>query len=162
MSGPFTSPVAYSIPFNGEDPEAVSAGITADNVFDAILEAKTDSLNNDRYPFEAQYNGNAGTGRYLEIFVGLASFPDAPFVFPENSQIKTITVGCSANTTATIGFFKTTDLVNPVFTISLTAERRKIFTGLLYSFLANDELAIKVTSGSLQRPFMRVWVNTVT
>lgn len=154
---------AYDTPFNKNDPLAVAAGITnSDTVFEAILEAKTDSLNNDRYPFEAHFGGNANVGRYLEIFPALASFPDAPFVFPENSAIKTVTLGCSASATAVIGFFRTTNLVTPVFSVSLTNQTRGIFTGLNHLFNANDELAIRVTSGSLNRPFMRIWVNTVT
>ena len=153
---------AYGTPFDPTDPDAIAAGLSSNTVQKAIIEAKEDAINNDRYPFEAVYGANASVGRYLEIFPGLASYPDAPFIFPEASVIKQVSLGCVATSTATIGFFKTTNLVTPVFSVSITAATRFLATGLYHSFLALDELAIQVTSGSINKPFMRIWVNTVT
>lgn len=153
---------AYGTPFDPTDPDAIAAGLSSDTVQKAIIEAKQDAINNDRYPFQCQYGGNANTGRYLEIFSGLPSSPDAPFVFPENSALKQITFGTTGLSTTTIGIFKTTDLVTPIYSFSLVAEQRKVITGLNVNFIAGDEIAIRITAGSCNKPFMRLWVNTVT
>lgn len=153
---------AYGTPFDPTDPDAIAAGLSSLTVQKAIIEAKQDAINNDRYPFQAQYGGNANTGRYLEIFAGLASFPDAPFVVPENSAIKQITFGTVGLSTVTVGIFKTTDLVTPVYSFSLVSESRKLIQNLTIPFFASDEIAIRITAGSCNKPFMRVWVNTTT
>lgn len=154
---------AYGTPFDPTDPDAIAAGLTSSNtVQKAIIEAKNDAINNDRYPFQAYYGGNANVGRYFELFPGLASYPDAPFVTPENSVIKQITFGCTGLSTGTVGIFKTSDLVNPIYSFSLTNEQRKTITGLNVSILAGDEVAIRVTAGSFNKPFMRTWINTAT
>lgn len=153
---------AWGTPFDNTDPNAILIGISSNTVQEAIIEVKQDAIDNDRYPFQAQYGGNANTGRYLEIFSGLASYPDAPFIFPENSRVRTVSIGRVGTSTVTFGFFRTTNLVTPVFSLSLAGQSRALFTGLTQNFFAGDELAIRVTAGSCNKPFLRVWVNTVT
>lgn len=164
MSGPFTFPVAQSIPFEPNRNPGFGGGpsnLTSENCQDAIEEAKNSAFSNDRYPFVSSYGGNANVGRYLETFPSI-SMDQAPFTFPENSKIVTVVLGAVSTSTGTVGFFKTTDLVTPVFTLSLTAQTRMTFTSLAHVFNAGDELVIRVTSGSFNKPFMRVWVNTLT
>lgn len=153
---------AYGTPFDNTDPAAIAAGLSSNTVQAAIIEAKEDAINNDRYPFQAQYGGNAGIGRYLEIFIGLPSYPNAPFIFPEASAIRQVSLGASAITTCTVGFFKTSNLITPVFSVSLVAQQRVLVTDLLVHFNPLDELVLRITSGSANKPFMRVWVNTTT
>jgi hypothetical protein len=133
-------------------------GFVAVTVQAAIEEAYTHSYSNDRYPVTFQYGGSAGVGRYLECFSSISS-DEAPHIFPENGQIKTVTAGATALSTGVIGFFKTTDLVNPVFTITFTNEKEKVTSGLSYNFNANEELCVRITSGSMHKPYMRVWIN---
>jgi hypothetical protein len=154
---PVKSYVAKTVPF---EPNAL-LGFSSTDVQAAIEEAKSDAFYNDRYPFIGSYNGNANAGRYLEVFPGIGS-DSAPFLFPENSQVVTVTLGNTTMSTGTIGFFKTTDLVNPVFSLSLTNQTTAIFTGLAHSFASQDQMAIRVTAGSLNKPYIRVWINTVT
>lgn len=163
MSGPFTSPVAYSVPFNNQDANAISAGLSSDNVFDAIVEAKNDALNNDRYPVQASYGGNANIGRYLEIYPSLASDnANAPLIVPEASRISAYTAGCVSNSTGTLtirNLTTSTDLIDIVF--SATKEHNA--TGLMIMGInPDDHLGIYVKSGSLNKPFIRVWFNTIT
>ena len=71
MSGPFTSPVALSVPFEpNRDPQwngnAGPSGIQSINVQDAIEEAKADALNADIILLLTHYGGNAIVGRYTE------------------------------------------------------------------------------------------------
>jgi hypothetical protein len=154
---------AWNTPFDNTDPNAIASNIMSNSVQNAIIEVKQAAFQNDRYPIECFASGNNNAGTYLEFFAGLLSFPDAPFVFPENSAIKTATLGSSQNnTTTTIGFFRTTNLVTPVFSLSLTNQRSAVFVDLNYTFFALDALAIRVTAGSIQRPHLRLWVNTLT
>ena len=153
---------AWGTPFGNTDPGAILYGVSANTVQKAIIEVKQDAIDNDRYPFQAQYGGNANVGRYLEISPSLPSYPDAPFVFPENSRVRTVSIGTVGASTVTFGFFRTTDLVTPVFSLSLVGQSRALFTGLTQNFFAGDELVIRVTAGSCGKPFLRVWVNTVT
>jgi len=133
--------------------------ISSTDVQNAIEEAKISAFNNDRYPFIASYGGNANVGRYLELFPGLDSLA-APFIVPENSIIKTVTLGNTAISTGTVGFFKSTNLVTPVFSLSLTAQISNVFSSLSYAFNQGDKVSIRITAGSLKKPYMRVWVNT--
>lgn len=152
---------AYGTPFDPTDPEAIAAGLESNTVQKAIIEAKNDAINNDRYPFQAVFNGNANTGRYLEIFPAVNTL-EAPFVFPEASAIRTVTMGATSVSNAVVGFFRTTNLVTPVFTLPYAGLSRVVFTNLFFPFAPLDELAIRITSGSASKPFLRVWVNTVT
>ena len=156
MPGPFTSPVAFSVPFDN-----AANGFVAQDVQTAIEEAKGAAFENDRYPMLATYTGNANVGRYLETFPSLA-MNNAPFIFPENSKIVTVSLGSVAATTGTVGFFKLTDLVTPVASFSLTAQSRALFTLQNVPFNALEELAIRVTAGSFNKPFLHIWINTST
>lgn len=164
MSGPFTSPVAYSVPFDNQDLDAVTAGINSDNVFDAIIEVKSDALNNDRYPVDCFYNGHAGVNRFLEFFPNITSAVNgAPFIPPENTNIVTIVAGAVSNSTGTICIYKNGNYTTPLYTITFTNQKRVIVSGpALASLNALDEISIKVATGSFNKPFIRLWLNTVT
>lgn len=117
-----------------------------------ILEAQ------DRYTFTAQYIGSAGAGKYLDFYVGSSS-DESPFVFPEDSFIRTVTLYCSALSTGTLSFYRLTDLVNPVFSVSLNNESYNKFD-IAEPFVANDKLCCKVSSGNFNKPTVRVWIQT--
>ena len=132
------------------------------NLQQAVEESLGTALANDRYSFPCNYGGNANVGRYLELFPAVDT-SIAPFIFPEDSTIITVTLGTDNSSGAfTIGFFKRSDLVTPVFTVSMPdGQRTATFQNLNYSFLELDELAIRVTSGSRIKPYIMVWVNTI-
>ena len=132
---------------------------TSTDAQNAIEEAKAAAFNNDRYSLQCSYNGNANVGRYLEIFGGLDSL-SAPFIFPENARVVTVTLGNVAVSTFTVGFFKTADLVTPVFSLSLIAQISSVFNGFAYAFVQYDQLVMRVTAGSANKPYCRIWINT--
>lgn len=123
-----------------------------------IAEATEINPANDRYQVPFQYIGNAGTGKYLETFVGSSS-DESPFGAPENSFIRTITLRTTANSTGTLGIFVLPDLTTPVLTISLSASTY-IRQDFAYNLLADDEVAVRVTSGAFSKPTMRMFVQT--
>lgn len=123
-----------------------------------IVDITDINLDFDRYNFTANYGANAGTGRYLEVFPGVSS-DEGPFTFPENSFVRTITFRSSALNTGKIGFFDLNDLVNPVFEITLANTDKQTFV-LTEFFLANTELAVRVTQGSFNKPNLRIFIQT--
>jgi hypothetical protein len=151
------------------DPNRVTAlwpsgsGIAATDVQNAIEEAKNDALNNDRYPIQASYGGNANAGRYLEIYAGLdSSSTVAPMVAPEKSNIVAYSFGCTASSTGVIKVRNHTTAID-ILTVTFTAQTRITVTGTVIAGInALDELGIYVSSGSLNKPFCRIWFNTVT
>jgi len=124
-----------------------------------IAEATEINPANDRYQIPMAYGGNAGTGRYLETYSGLASFPDAPYVVPEESFIRTITLTTTALNTGVLGVFKVTNLTTPIATISLTNQD---FMRMDYAvpMAPDDEIVVRVTSGSMSKPAIRMYIQT--
>lgn len=110
------------------------------------------------YAFSASAPANAGVGNYLNFFPSIDSLT-VPYVFPRPGNIVSVYVGIGSVATTTFGFFKTSDLNNPVFSISMTNEKTKLVTGISYLFGTNDQLAIRVTSGSSNKPSIMLWVN---
>lgn len=147
---------AYDTPFDNTNELAINAGIESDNVFDAIIEAKNDALNNDRFLLLCSYNGNANTGRYLEFFNGIDS-NNAPILLTASSKCLSIVIASTAIHTASIGFFNlNVSSVTPVYTASFVAQQRAVFIGTptlpLFSLPANALLALRITSSSVNRP----------
>jgi len=112
----------------------------------------------DRFLIIANYNGNAGSGKYLEFFGGQSS-DTTPFTLTENSYIRTIIVNCTSSSTGTISVYKLPDLTNPVISISLSSQtfKRQDYSQL---FNDNDQLALKVSSGSLTKPGVQILLQT--
>jgi len=161
MPGPFTTPVAISTPFIPDRNPSYGggpSGLSATNVQDAIEEAKSDAIANDRFVLLAHYGGNANVGRYLEFFPNEAS-DTSPILFTAITRILGVTLQTSAaNATASVGIFDlNVSSVTPVYTVVLTAAKRVEYTGSpLATFAANCLMAIRVTSGSINSPTMQL------
>lgn len=102
----------------------------------------------------ADYNGNANNGRYLELFNGISTF-NAPLRVINPVDIITIV----ARTTSTqsnaqlefVDLFTNTVL----YTLSYGNNKEIVLTnGPLFTIPANGELAIRVSSGSVQKPHL--------
>jgi hypothetical protein len=128
----------------------------------AILYALASTLvpviTEDRFPIVSNYNGNAGTGKYLNFFPGQSS-DDSPWTFTDDTFIRTIIVNCSSSSTGVLGVFNVTDLVTPVVTVTLTAETSKRLD-LSQFFNSGDQIAMRVTSGSLSKPGVQTVAQT--
>jgi hypothetical protein len=112
----------------------------------------------DRYAVLANYGGQANTGRYLEVVPGEAS-DTAPFYFPEDSYIRTVTVQIDAVGSPTIGFFEINDLVTPRFEVSVAATTEAVFD-VSELFVKDERLAIRITANNCQKPKVRFWIET--
>jgi hypothetical protein len=122
--------------------------------------ATTTEINpaNDRYQALCNYNGNAGSGKYLDFFPGQSS-DTSPFPIPESSYLRTLILTASANSTGTMSVYFSTDLVNPVASISLSNNKYARQDFALY--LPQDtQLVTKILSGSINKPGALLWVQT--
>lgn len=113
---------------------------------------------NDRYAAICNYNGNAGVGKYLEFYPGQSS-DLSPYPIPEPSFLKTIVLTAVANSTGTISVYKSTDLVNAITTISL-ANSLYAKSTLALVLNTDDKLVTKVSSGSINKPAMTIFIQT--
>ena len=132
--------VAVSVPFE-------SSEFIAQNVQDAIIEAKHTALGAIRYVVFCGFDGSAGNGRWLEWSKSVPS-NTSPYVVAKSATIKEISISCNGNATATITFFKN---AVSVATMSLSAQETKYdFFNVLFN--QGDALSAQVTSGSLSKP----------
>lgn len=83
------------VPLDGDKVYFTKPGYTSDNVQDAIAETGGNS-GQSRYAARFGYNGNANSGRWLELFTNAAS-NDTPLVIAENSEIANISVSCAGS-----------------------------------------------------------------
>lgn len=152
---------ADQTPFDATHADAIAEGLSSTDVFSAIIEAKRDAINNDRYPVQFQWNAQANAGRYLESFNN-RSTDSAPLIPPEASKIVAYSFAAIAASTGTIEIFNlTTNTV--LLTITFNNELLKSVTGInVLGIAAGDKIAVRVGSGSIQSPFGRIWFNTIT
>lgn len=109
-------------------------------------------------PVLASYGANALTGRYLEIWPSQAS-DTSPFIIPSSSLLIGLVLGSTSSSTCTVSVYKTTDLVNPIASISLAAQTENINNSLNVILNALDKLAIKVSSGSVLSPRVSMYIS---
>jgi hypothetical protein len=147
---------AGNVPFDNTGP---AASFTSTNVQDAIVEAITDSINNDRYPIQANYGGNGNAGTFLEVFPGEDS-NTAPLVMPQSSLILQVTIQASANSNGAIRISNKTTATT-LYTANFSGTSKRVFTGLSVGGIsANDEITFSVVTASVNKPKIRVWFNT--
>jgi hypothetical protein len=134
-----------------------TSGMVSTNSEDAIKEANQKADDADRFYVFASYGGNAGVGRYLEVFSNI-NMLDAPLESPEILSILTIVARTTdAAATCTIGFYNIQP-VTPVllYTVTFSAQKKVTLTATLASPLfvlpAGGQLAIKIDSGSIGKP----------
>ena len=134
--------------------------ITSVETQSAIEEVRAAAFANDRYTIIASYGGNANTGRYLEIFPSIDSLV-GPLIFNTSTKLVGFSLGSTAASTGTVSVYLTTDLVTPVYSASLVAATR--FNSGVISFgpwAASQEIALKVSAGSINKPFVCMWLQS--
>jgi hypothetical protein len=138
--------------FNG-----VPSGVTSTDVQNAIEEIYQLAQNSSRGFVFVSYNGNAGTGRYMEMFPGI-TMNDAPLqVVNEFNVIATFSRTVATSATATVGFYNLTPTI-PVLLYTVTFSNQKFVANTgspsspLFTLPAGGQLAIKIDSGSINKP----------
>jgi hypothetical protein len=146
--------IAVQTPFDNS-----TNGFVANDVQAAIEEARSLAVSNDRYPFTCSATGNSGVGKYLDVFPSLPSDTN-PFYVPETSKIVRAILTTGTSSTVTVGIFKTTNLVTPIVSFSLTAATYFRSSLLSIALAQDDGLAIRVTSGSGNKIALATWIQT--
>jgi len=112
------------------------------------------------YAINCSYSAAAGVGRYLEFFPSNPS-DSSPYVLIVNSLLCGLSLNSSSASTGTVGIFKSTDLVNPITTISLSNQSSIYTTSILISLTAGTLLSARVTSGSIQKPGLSLYLTNI-
>lgn len=153
MSGrDYISDVAESVPFDN-----TSTAFVSDNVQDAIIEAYNIASNASRGPTVVAYDGVANVGRYLEFYSNNPSSTN-PFVISEPAQLIALSISASVNSTGTVTIYKNGVGVQ---TLSLAASRTNRIKGLTHLFTDLDEISASITSGSISRPTVFLFIRTL-
>lgn len=149
--------VAGNVPFDNTAPGATS--FTATDVQAAIIEAITDSINNDRYPVQASSTGNLNPGGFLDIFPGEDS-NTAPLIMPQTSIIIQVTIQASANSNGAIRISNKTQGTT-LYDAKFSGTAKQVYSNLLVGGIAGgDEVTFSVATAQVNKPKIRVWFNT--
>lgn len=168
MGGFSTTNVCFSTPFESE-PERLN-GFVSKNAQDAIEEALALAIANDRYLVLADYGGNANTGRILEFYPGRDSQETPIYFGGGGASVVSIICSTTANSSnALVSFYNTLidpTLSVPLYTLDMNGQKVKEDVGFLgspgvpaiplFNVVANGQLAIKVSSGSIQKPAVQI------
>jgi len=147
------TPVSKQIPFDNS-----INGFTASNAQTAIEEAKTVAANASRGPTIAAFDGSASTGRWLEFYNNNPS-DNNPFIVAEPAQLVAVSIVTSAGSaTGTVTIYKNGVSLQ---TISLAAQKKNAVSGLAHNLVSLDELSLQVTSGSITRPQVYLFIRTL-
>jgi len=103
------------------------------------------------------YAGNASTGRYMEIYPNIPS-DTAPYMITTDCVITAISLGTGVNSTGTVGVYKTSDLNNPIASMSLSDQTLNYVLNQNIFLNSLDKIAYRVSAGTLKKPFITVYV----
>ncbi len=139
------------------------SGLTSIESQSAIEEAYFRAIANDRFLVLASYGGNANTGRYLEFFPTSASDISPIFLLSSSNILLVTFQTSSANATATLGLFDLNiSSVTPVYSLAINGKRVSAVGNPLATFLSNAQIAIRVTSGSINTPTLQLTLSANT
>ena len=146
---------AYGTPFDPTDPNAVAANFSSNTVQAAIIEARNEAPGQaSRYNLFFGFDGSAGTTRWLEQSKSIPS-NTSPFVVPEKSIVRTLTISNENNVTATMTLFRNGVAVASV---STSAARIGVVSGLNIALNVGDTLSARSTSGTFAKPAFNIGI----
>ena len=113
-------------------------------------------------PIKFEYGGKANTGRVLEYIRSDDSI-DVSFVIISDGFLKGVTFNSFAIGTGSIGIYAKRGVGADVLlhTVSFTNSKKEINKPLNVSLLENDEIYIKMDSGSVNKPTIVIYVQTI-
>lgn len=144
--------VAEETPFDNN-----GNGFTSVEVQSAIEEAYSLGAATSRGPTVCAFDGTGSSGRWLEFYNNNPS-NNNPFIVAENNRLIAVSISASSNSTGTVTIYKNGVSVQ---TISLSASRKNAISSLSVNFVSLDEISAKVTSGSISRPTLFMFIRTL-
>jgi hypothetical protein len=157
MGAPFTFPVAAATPFDGTetvDGVAVVPPFVSENVRDGIIEARETAPGTAaRFPVSFGYKG-AASNKFIEFFQSIPS-DGVGFILADDALVRGLSVAVKNNTTATFTVYNNGVAID---TLSLATSRINSETDLSIPVLINDEISVKITSGSARDIIFNVFM----
>jgi len=108
-------------------------------------------------PITCGYGGNAVATRYLEFVSGNSS-DTSPFVSVHAYTIIGMSIGGTSNSTCTVSLFKNGNFTTAIATLSTTANNNQYINTLNVPLAQGDLLTVAITSGSIGKPFVNVYL----
>jgi hypothetical protein len=105
------------------------------------------------------YSANAGTGRFLEFYPSNSS-DTSPFLVVTASTLVAMSIVATASSTCTVSVYKNGSFVTSIASLSLAAQTANSTITLTTPLAANDTLSVEVTSGSLNKPGVTLYIAT--
>ena len=146
-----STPVAKSTPFDNTTNGFVAADTQA-----AIEEAVSLGGEASRGGFICGFDGTASTGRWLEFYANNPSDAN-PAVIAEPGRVRALSISASANSTGTATVYKNAVAIE---TISLAASKTARKKNLNHAVTDLDLISIQITSGSISRPMIVLYIQT--
>jgi hypothetical protein len=109
-----------------------------------------------RYVAICGTNSNASNGKWLEFFASVSS-SDSPFVVPNTSTLKELSLSVSGTHTGTVEIFRNGSSIS---SISLSSQDKNSVSGLSIGLAAGDEISAQVTSGNMTKPVLGIFIQT--
>jgi len=133
-------------------------GFVAEETQTAIEEAKTAGASASRGPTTCSFDGTASAGRWLEFSANNPS-NTVPFILAEDCELISLSVVTSATSaTGNVRIFRNGSAVQ---NITLTAQKKNAIAGLSIPFVSLDEISVQVTSGSITRATVYLFIRTI-
>ena len=125
------------------------------------LESQSQTLLAGTSPVLFNYGGNAGNGRVLEYVPGEAS-NDSPLVIISDGKLRGISFGSFAVGTGTFEVFKISSPSDvSIYSFNFTSSKKEIIKPLSVDVTEGDELYVKLTSGSVNKPYVVLYLQTI-
>jgi len=124
-----------------------------------VAQQETDLAGTAFQKFE--YGGQANTGRVLEYVTGEAS-DNIPFIIIGDGKLRGVTFGAAAVATGAIevrALRGVSDVL--LYTLSFTASDKEVAKPLDIDVLEDDEIYVKVSSGSASKPYVTIYLQTI-
>lgn len=108
-------------------------------------------------PIICGYGGNAVATRYLEFISGNAS-NTSPFVAVSNFTVVGLSMGGTSASTATVTLYKNGNFSTPLGSLSLSANNNQYNNSLNIPLSTGDLLTVAITSGSINKPMVAIYL----
>lgn len=136
----------------------IGSTFNSENVEDAIKESAALGSLASRGPTTCSFDGTASTGRWLEFSANNPS-NTVPFILAEDCELISLSIVTSA--TSATGNARVFRNGIGVQNISLTAQKKNAISGLSITLNSLDELSVQITSGSITRATVYLFIRTL-
>jgi len=152
MAGPFTTPVAESVPFEAErnpDFNGLPGPLVAENVQDAIEEVYNLSPGNARFTITLTHNGAVSNNTFIG-YLNTIPGNNSPVILAIDCQLNEFTfTNNRSGADYTLEFRKNSTTATPFLTVSKTNTQFFAEQGIAENFNSGDQVYVKCLDDGL-------------